>query len=161
MGRRSVKTDKSPLQLSREALGLSREKASERAVYLSEDRIEKIESGRSQPRPDEVIALSTAYRDPYLCPEYCRRECAIGARYMPPVPREDVARVVLETLDALNTLERRKDRLIEVAADGKLTPDEYADFAELAEQMKRLSGCALSLQLWAESAMKDKGGAEL
>ena len=47
MGRKSTKENKNIYQISREAVSLTREAASELLEYISADRIEKIESGRS------------------------------------------------------------------------------------------------------------------
>ena len=57
MGKRSVKENKNIYQLSREAKELSREAASELLEYISPERIEKIESGKSMPHPDEVLTM--------------------------------------------------------------------------------------------------------
>ena len=58
MGRRSTKPNKNIYQLSREGQGLTREAAGEAMVYISDDRIEKIESGKSLPHPEEIITMS-------------------------------------------------------------------------------------------------------
>lgn len=57
MPRRSVKEEKNIYFQSREAAGLTREEASGKTEFLSEDRIERIESEKSAPHPDEVLAL--------------------------------------------------------------------------------------------------------
>ena len=57
MGKKSVKKNKNIYQICREGLELTREKASELLETISADRIEKIESGKSLPRPDEVIRM--------------------------------------------------------------------------------------------------------
>ena len=44
MGKRSTKENKNIYQTSRESLALTREKASEQMLYISADRIEKIEN---------------------------------------------------------------------------------------------------------------------
>ena len=61
MGKRSIKENKNIYQLSREALGLTRDKASEQMVYISPDRIEKIESEKSLPHPDEILTMAECY----------------------------------------------------------------------------------------------------
>lgn len=43
MGRKSTKENKTIYQTSREALGLTRDQASEKLQFISADRIEKIE----------------------------------------------------------------------------------------------------------------------
>ena len=58
MGRRSTKENKNIYQRSREARELSREAASEAMAYVSPERIEKIESGKSAPHPDEVLVMA-------------------------------------------------------------------------------------------------------
>ena len=57
MGRSSTRENKTRYQLAREELGLSREKASELLETIAPERIEKIESERSLPRPDEVLIM--------------------------------------------------------------------------------------------------------
>ena len=61
MGRVSVKENKNVYHLRREELGLSREKASELLETMPPERIEKIESEKSLPHPDEVLLMSEAY----------------------------------------------------------------------------------------------------
>ena len=58
MGKKSIKENKNIYQLSREKLDLTREKASEQMTYISADRIEKIESEKSLPHPDEILAMA-------------------------------------------------------------------------------------------------------
>ena len=87
MGRKSVKENKNIYQLSREEAGLTREQASEKAVYMSEDRIEKIESGRSLPHPEEVLTMSECYKRADLCNYFCSNECPIGKVYVPEAER--------------------------------------------------------------------------
>ena len=58
MGKKSTKENKNIYQLNRERLELTREKASELLESVTSDRIEKIESGKSLPHPDEVLAMA-------------------------------------------------------------------------------------------------------
>lgn len=67
MGRVSTKENKTQYQVFREELGYSREKASELLGWISAERIEKIENEKSIPYPDEVLAMSVAYKKPRLC----------------------------------------------------------------------------------------------
>lgn len=78
MGRASNKENKNKYQLIREELGLSREKASELLETIMPERIEKIESGKSLSRPDEVITIAEKYKRPSLCNYYCSNQCPIG-----------------------------------------------------------------------------------
>ena len=67
MGKKSTKENKNIYQLNRERLELTREKASELLESVTSDRIEKIESGKSLPHPDEVLAMAKCYKNPLLC----------------------------------------------------------------------------------------------
>ena len=59
MGRKSTKENKNIYQTSREEAGLTREEASELMQFVSSDRIEKIESEKSAPHPEEIPSLSS------------------------------------------------------------------------------------------------------
>ena len=153
MGKRSVKKDKNIYQLSREALDLTRDKASEQMEYISADRIEKIESGRSLPHPDEILTMASCYKKPGLYNYYCSHECPIGIRYIPEVEDKDLPRIVLEMLASLNMVEKERDRLIDIAVDGEISEDEYKDFNSIRDKLVSLSHSVESLKLWIENTI--------
>lgn len=102
MGRASTKSNKNRYQLVREELGLSREKASELLEAVTPERIEKIESGKSLPHPDEVLTMAAKYRRPSLCNYYCSNQCPIGQAYVPEIEMKELSAIVLEMLASLN-----------------------------------------------------------
>lgn len=155
MGKKSTKTNKNIYQLYREENGLTREKASERMQYLSADRIEKIESEKSLPHPDDIVAMADCYKAPDLCNYYCSHECPIGLRYVPEVKIKDLSQIVLEVLASLNTLDREKNRLIEISVDGRISDDEISDFAKIQNQLSKISLAVDALQLWVEKTLAD------
>ena len=61
MGKKSIRENKNIYQTSRENMEYTRERAGELMEYVSSDRIEKIESGKSLPHPDEIIAMAECY----------------------------------------------------------------------------------------------------
>ena len=150
MGRASTKENKNRYQVIREELGLSREKASELLETISPERLEKIENERSDPHPDEVLLMSQKYKKPSLCNYYCANQCPIGQQYVPEVQVKDLSSIVLEMLASLNSVNRRKDLLIDIAADGKISTDEIDDFISIQEELERISVTVETLQLWAE-----------
>ena len=156
MGRKSVRENKNIYQLSREAAGLTREQASERSVYMSEDRIEKIEAGKALPHPDEVLTMSECYKKAELCNYFCSRECPIGKIYVPEVQLKDLQRITLEVLNSLNVLESEKARLIEIAVDGRISDDEEEDFREIRGELDRISRAVQMLRLFIEQAALEK-----
>ena len=150
MGRVSTKKDKNKYQLIREELGLSREKASELLETIMPERIEKIESEKSLPHPDEVLTMAEKYKRPSICNYYCSRQCPIGQQYVPEIEIKELSSIVLEMLASLNSVNKKKDRLIEITADGKIDNDEIDDFIYIQEELERISITVETLQLWAE-----------
>lgn len=153
MGKVSVKDNKKPYQMRREELGLSREKASELLGAIPPERIEKIENEKSLPHPDEVLAMSEAYKMPALCNYYCANECPIGKEYVPEVKVKDLSQIVLEMLSSLNAMHRKQERLIEITADGLIEGDEIKDFVHIQEELEKISITVETLQLWSEQML--------
>ena len=150
MGRASTKENKNIYQTTREALRLTRETASELLETIPPERIEKIENERSLPHPDEVLTMAEKYKQPGLCNYYCANQCPIGQEYVPEVKIKDLSQIVLEMLASLNSMNRRKDRLIEITADGVISDDELEDFIRIREELERISIAVETLQLWSE-----------
>lgn len=150
MARKSTKENKNIYQRTREGMDLTREEASDLLITMSPERIEKIESERSMPHPDEVLLMSDAYKQPNLCNYYCANQCPIGQQYVPEVKIKDLSQIVLETLASLNTMQQKKDRLIEITVDGHISGDELADFVRIQEELEKISVAVETLQLWCE-----------
>lgn len=156
MARRSTKENKNIYQITREHLDLTRDEASEKLVTMSPERIEKIENERTSPHPDEVLLMSDTYKQPMLCNYYCANQCPIGRQYVPEVKIKDLSQIVLETLASLNSMQKKKDRLIEITVDGHISGDELADFVYIQEELEKISIAVETLQLWCER-MLDTG----
>lgn len=156
MARRSIKQNKNIYHRTRESLELTREEASELLVTMSPERIEKIENERTSPHPDEVLLMSDKYKQPMLCNYYCANQCPIGQQYVPEVKLKDLSQIVLETLASLNAMQKKKERLIEITVDGKISGDELADFIFIQEELEKISIAVETLQLWCER-MLDTG----
>lgn len=155
MGRKSTKQNKNIYQTSREEAGFTREGAAELLEFISSDRIEKIESERSLPHPDEILAMAECYKNPSLCNYYCSHECPIGQEYVPEVKIKELSQITLEMLASLNSLDKEKNRLIEITVDGQISEDEIRDFEKIQEQLSQISMAIDSLQLWVQKAIAD------
>ena len=153
MGRSSTRENKTRYQLAREELGLSREKASELLETIAPERIEKIESERSLPRPDEVLIMAEKYKTPSLCNYFCARQCPIGQQYVPEFRNSELSDIVLKMLASLNAMDRKKERLIEIAADGTISKDEIDDFVRIQKELECISVTVETLQLWVEKML--------
>lgn len=155
MARMSIKENKKPYQVRREELELSREKASELLGTIPPERLERIENEKVQPHPDEVLLMAEAYKMPNLCNYYCANECPIGREYVPEIEIKDLSQIVLEMVASLNSMHRKQERLIEIAADGRIDGDEIKDFIHIQNELERISMTVEALQLWSEQMVAD------
>lgn len=146
----SAKQNKNPYQQTREALGLTRESASELLEWISKERIERIENEKIIPEPDEVVRMAEKYRNPDLCNYYCSHQCGIGRLCVKEVRSKDLAKIVLEMLASLNSMDKNKERLIEITADGEIGDDEIKDFIYIQKELDRISATVDALQLWSQ-----------
>ena len=156
MGKKSIKENKNIYFQSREDAGLTRAQASELMGFISESRIEKIESEKVTVQPEDVVAMAEAYKKPSLCNYYCSHECRIGEDYVPEVQLSSLAEISLGILSSINSLNQQKERLIEIAEDGTLSEDELPDFLSIQDRLEKLSLTVDSLKLWMEHALANE-----
>ena len=150
MGRRSIKENKSVWQQVREERGLTREKAGELIPGFSPERIEKIENGRIYLQPGDALLLSEYYKAPALCNHYCAHECPIGQVHALRTESKELGQITVETLNALNKLYGFRDRLLEIAEDGQVQPDELEDFTQIKASLDKIALSVSNLQLWVD-----------
>ena len=148
MGKRSTKENKNMYYVYREKMGYTREQAAEKMEFISASRIEKIDNEKSIAHPEEVLAMSKCYNSPEMCNLYCSHECPIGKENIPEIEVKDISKLTLEMIVSLNSLERDKERLMEIAVDGKITEDELSDFNAIRERLADISSSINSLELW-------------
>ena len=56
-------------------------------------------------------------------------------------------------LASLNAMDRKKERLIEIAADGTISKDEIDDFVHIQKELECISVTVETLQLWVEKML--------
>ncbi len=155
MGKRSTRENKNIYFESREEAGLTRAQASELLGTISESRLEKMETGKTLIYPEDVVEMSRAYKKPGLCNYYCTHECRIGKDSVPEVKASTLSEIVLGMLSSLNALERQRDRLIDITADGEITDDELVDFAQIQKQLENIDMTVESLKLWVAKTISE------
>ena len=153
MGKKSTKENKTKYHIVREELEWSREYASEQLGMITPERLERIENEKVSPYPEEILAMAETYKRPSLCNYYCSQRCPIGQQYVPEVEIKELSSIVLEMLASLNSVDKKKERLIEIAADGKIDSDEIDDFIYIQEELERISITVETLQLWSEKML--------
>lgn len=150
MSRKSTKEEKSLYQIVREQLGWSREYASEKAA-MSPSHLERIESGKIIPEPQDILTLTRAYQAHELSNYYCVNQCEIGKRIAPRVEKKILSQIVLKMLASINALEADKRRLVEITADEIIAEDELEDFVMIEKHLDQISNTVNSLKLWIKS----------
>ena len=153
MGRRSTKENKNIYQQSRENMGLSREAAEELLGFVSADRIEKIESDKSAPHPDEVLEMERVYRNPELSNYYCTHECPIGMKYVEKAELKELPQLTVELLSALHAMDAEQNRLIDISVDGRVNDFERKQFDIILEKLAALDRSIRGMRIWIEHAL--------
>ena len=134
-------------------MGLSRDAAEELLTFVSADRIEKIESGKSAPHPDEVLFMEQGYQNPTLSNYYCTHECPIGMKYVQKAELKDLPQLTVELLAALNAIEEEKNRLIDISVDGRVNDYERRQFDVILGKLAALDRAIRGMRIWIEHAM--------
>lgn len=148
MGKKSIKENKNIYFESREEAGLTRAQASERIGFISESRLEKIETEKTAIQPEDVVAMAEAYKKPELCNFYCTHECRIGRDSVPVAKQSTLSEIVLAMLSSLNSLDEQRNRLIDITADGVISDDELPDFVSIQKQLSQIDQTVESLKIW-------------
>jgi len=123
----------------------SRESAAE-LIGVSPSSLADYELGNTKVVPvDKVVLMADLYNCPELKNSYCKNECPIG-KGMPIATTvrgiEGIALRVLKEFD-VSRLEEMRKQIIDITADGKITPDEEVVLVELLENLDRI-GMAIS-----------------
>lgn len=127
----------------------SREFAAEKLGF-SDDKLERIENGRQDPAPQDVLTMAEVYRAPQLCNYYCHNACLIGRKYIPEVTMEDLPTVIIRLLDSLYRVEDIKKPLINITADGVIDDDEIEELVNVQSTLERLSEMTSALNICIE-----------
>ena len=84
-----------------------------------------------------------------------RDERQIGQEYVPEVKIKELSQITLEMLATINSLNRDKERLIEITVDGTITEDEIHDFLMIQESLEKMSMAISALKLWVEQKIAE------
>lgn len=103
--------------------------------------------------PEDIMIMAEKYKSPDLCNYYCSKQCPIGRHYVPEVKIKDLSQIILEMLASLNSMNQKKDRLIEITSDGQIASDEIEDFVRIQKELEKISVTVETLQLWVEKML--------
>ena len=105
---------------------------------MSEDAIKNTELGLEKQMPvDKAVILADLYGAPYLLNHYCLHECPIGRNR--PISDEilSIEQVSVRLLKRLriSDIDELKEKLIDIADDGKITEEEVQDLQEIQKHL--------------------------
>ena len=131
----------------RKAAGLTQERAAE-LLGVAVRTLAAWERGESTPPNLRVLNMVDIYSAPTLAIEHLRYSNIIAYDVLPPLRAVPVAQTVCSLMAAVRRLEalHAGDRLLEIAADGKVDEIERADLDQLLIELEPVVAAAMSLR---------------
>ena len=133
----------------------SREGAAER-LGMSVSAVADAELGLTKCMPvDKAVLMADLYNAPQLLNYYCLHECPIGRTLAISDEAPGLERVTVKLLKNLRVedLEGVKDRLVDIAEDGRISDDEKPALEEILTYLDRLSKTVSELRIIGEKAL--------
>lgn len=141
--------------------GLTQEQAAE-LLDCSVRALANWEGGTHTPPDDKVMAMCRIYRVPVLALEHLRQSSELAASILPEMQEKPLAQAVLSLLSAIrafNTAELDWG-LMEIAADGAVSPEERRGFDFLMYRLEGVVEASFELRLSREAQNKKPADTE-
>ena len=132
----------------------SREGAAE-LLGVSPTTLSDYELGHTKTIPKKnVMLMADLYKAPQILNHYCTTHCPIGQLNVPKLEVAELDRLTLKLLSSFQKAKYIKESLIEITADGVITPDETELLEDVLHMLESISTNAQELKLWAEITLK-------
>lgn len=122
---------------------------------IDQSRLSKIERDLVNPYPEEVKMMIEDYHAPELANYFCREKCPLG-RDFPKVEVADLDRITVRALAVFQNLDKTKQELLAVAADGTISVSERAQMESILCELQKLEEVAQSLRLWVKKNIMEE-----
>ena len=99
------------------------------------------------------MVRAECYKSPELINYYCSHECPIGRNEIPELQTKGLTQIAVETLNALNRMNREKERLLEIVEDGTIRPEERDDFLTISATLDKIAISVSTMKLWINQAI--------
>lgn len=129
----------------------------EAELGISVDALRRIENGVNKVMPVEhAVLLADLYNSPELRNYYCLHECPIGQARALSAESHDIDRVTVKLLKrtTLDDLVKVRQKLLDIADDGRVDDDEVDDLIEVVEFFKELQRTTSELETICEKVTK-------
>ena len=133
-------------QDARRTAGLTQERWAE-LLGISVDAVRQYETDRILPSDEVVLRMAEAAGQQIICYWHLIHKSRVAASLLPELDRKRLPEAVLSLLVAVRNFQDDGMReLTRIAADGKISPEEQADYMTAMEQMQSVVREALHLQ---------------
>lgn len=102
---------------------------------------------------ESIMLMSDVYNAPELKSWYCTNVCPLGED-LPKTEIAELDRLTVKTLATLRKVAEVKDDLLEIAADGVISPDEKPRLDNILKTLNELTAVAQSLTIWVKKNLK-------
>lgn len=133
----------------------SRDGASEE-TFIDRKRLQRIEVGTLEPYPEEVMIMADTYHAPELLNYFCTTSCPIGRHTVPRAELQQLDRLTIKFLAAIDNLRGSDRKLLHIAEDGKVSEMERPQLEEILRAVTKLTaiGCEIRMYLEKEGGTK-------
>ena len=137
----------------------SRDGASELLGYQTHSMMTDWELDNKIPSPENVNRMADLYNAPELRPYYCQHLCPLGHDWpsIDPGSIESLDRITINVLKVLTKSDETKMKLLEIASDGKITPDEHDTLMAVINTLREMETASQSLRLWLNKRKQNRG----
>ena len=133
-------------QDARRTAGLTQERWAE-LLGISVDAVRQYETDRILPSDEVVLRMAEAAGQQIICYWHLIHKSRVAAQLLPELDRKRLPEAVLSLLVAVRHFQDDGMReLTRIAADGKISPEEQADYMTAMEQLQLVVREALHLQ---------------
>lgn len=133
-------------QDARRTAGLTQERWAE-LLGISVDAVRQYETDRILPSGEVVLRMAEAAGQQIICYWHLIHKSRVAASLLPELDRKRLPEAVLSLLVAVRNFQDDGMReLTRIAADGKISPEEQADYMTAMEQLQSVVREALHLQ---------------
>lgn len=124
----------------------SREGAAD-IMSIDRGRLYRIESGVTNPYPEEIHLMADLYNAPELRNYYCKNCCPLGEN-IPTIDAYDLDRIAIKALSSFRKLGETQEILLEITEDGIISEDEKLDMEKILRNLEELEAVSQNLRIW-------------
>ena len=98
--------------------------------------------------------MADAYNAPELMNHYCSSVCPIGRRIVPHAELNQLDRMTIRIMNALDGVQGMGQAMRELADDGDIAPEEVPRLKEIYRSLHKVATVTAEMQIWMEKYAK-------